>query len=115
MKSRGSLLLHGKYASLSASEPHQSDDRDILLQEKRAPSPHLFNQDVVLKSGVTAISEVATDLTQRILEDFNSIMPIVEKRKACYRSSLLVHLFLRRVVEMYIMDKCYPKVRMTGL
>ena len=65
-----------------------------------------------MKSTKSAISEAAEELKQRTLEEFDLLMPMVTKQKACYGSSLLVQLFLRRVVEMYIVETCYPKVRM---
>ena len=110
MNVRGPFLLRGERASLSAPKPHQSDDPNILVQEKKAPSQYSFKQDYVLHTDKIALSEAARDLRQRTLEEFNSIFSIVVKQKAYYAFSLLVRFFLRRVVEMYIVEQCYSKV-----
>ena len=64
----------------------------------------------MLHTDKVALSEAAGDLRRRTLEEFNSVLSIVVKQKACYTSSLLVQFFLRRVVEMYIVEQCYAKV-----
>ena len=110
MNVRGPFLLHGECTSFSAPEPHQPDDPNILFQEKKMPLQYSFKQDYVLYADKVALSEAARDLRQRTLEEFHSIFSIVVKQKACYASSLLVRFFLRRVVEMYIVEQCYSKV-----
>ena len=110
MSVRDPLLLHGNRTSLSATDPHRSDDRHILLQDERTPLRQSFNWDFALTSDKTAIAAATTELKQRIVENADLIQSVMEKRKVSCTSSLLTRLFLRRVVELFIVEGCYAKV-----
>ena len=58
----------------------------------------------------TSIQDARTKLKSWIISEYDKVKAQISQHNQYYASSLMIQLFLRRVVEMYIIDNCYPKV-----
>ena len=57
-----------------------------------------------------SIADAIAKLKQWILLECNILQEEVSQHNALYSSSLMIQLFLRRVVEIYFIEGCYSKV-----
>lgn len=63
-----------------------------------------------MNSSDASIEDSLTKLKLWIQEEYNKVKTEICQSNPFYTSSLMIQLFLRRVVEMYYIEHCYMKV-----
>ena len=63
-----------------------------------------------MNSSDESIADAIVKLKQWILLECNILQTEVSQHNSLYSSSLMIQLFLRRVVEIYFIEGCYSKV-----
>lgn len=63
-----------------------------------------------MNSTDASIEDCIMKLKSWIQFEYNKVKTEVCQYNHFYSSSLMIQLFLRRVVEMYYIERCYPKV-----
>ena len=63
-----------------------------------------------MNSSNASIEDSLSKLKSWILEEYNKVKREICQQNSFYASSLMIQLFLRRVVEMYYIEHCYSKV-----
>lgn len=63
-----------------------------------------------MNSSDVSIGDAIVKLKQWIILECNILQTEVSQHNSFYTSSLMVQLFLRRVVEIYFIEGCYSKV-----
>ena len=63
-----------------------------------------------MNSSNESITDAIVKLKQWILLECNILQTEVSQHNSLYSSSLMIQLFLRRVVEIYFIEGCYSKV-----
>lgn len=71
---------------------------------------HFFNNNYIMNSTDASIEDCITKLKSWIQFEYNKVKTEICQHNQFYSSSLMIQLFLRRVVEMYYIERCYPKV-----
>ena len=71
---------------------------------------HFFNNNYVMNSTDDSIRDAMMKIKSWILLDYNKIKVELVSSNQYYASSLMVQLFIRRVVEMSLIEGCYNKV-----
>ena len=63
-----------------------------------------------MNSSETSINDAILKVKNWILQSYNDVKQAVQDLNSFYSSSLMIQLFLRRVVEIYFIEGCYDKV-----
>ena len=63
-----------------------------------------------MNSSDTSISDATVKVKNWIIQSYNEVKQAVQNMNSFYSSSLMIQLFLRRVVEIYFIEGCYDKV-----
>lgn len=71
---------------------------------------HFFNNNYVLNSSDQSIQDCITKLQTWIEAEYVKVKTEISQHNAYYASSLMIQLFIRRVVEMYYIERCYEKL-----
>ena len=75
------------------------------------PSPYFFNNNYIMNSSDKSIADATGKMKQWIVQAYNDVKQEVQQTNSFYSSSLMIQLFLRRVVEINFIEGCYDKVR----
>ena len=73
---------------------------------------HFFNNNYVMNGTDNSIRDAMVKIKSWILLDYNKVREELFHSSQFYASSLMVQLFIRRVVEMALIEGCYAKVRL---
>ena len=71
---------------------------------------YFFNNNYIMNSTDASIEDALVKLQSWIQFEYTKVKTEICSKNAYYDSSLMIQLFLRRVVEMYYIERCYPKV-----
>ena len=71
---------------------------------------HFFNNNYILNSSDNSIQDCISKIHSWIELEYSKVKVEISKRNPFYASSLMIQLFLRRVVEMYYIERCYDKI-----
>lgn len=63
-----------------------------------------------MSSSDTSINDATVKVKNWIIQSYNEVKQAVQNMNSFYSSSLMIQLFLRRVVEIYFIEGCYDKV-----
>ena len=64
-----------------------------------------------MNSSDKSIADATGKMKQWIVQAYNDVKQEVQQTNSFYSSSLMIQLFLRRVVEINFIEGCYDKVR----
>ena len=73
-------------------------------------SLHFFNNNYVLNSTDPSIQDCILKLQSWIEAEYAKVKAEISRNNPYYASSLMIQLFIRRVVEMYFIERCYDKL-----